>query len=106
MQETSAPAGASMFSSKATAHKVQAHRTERRALTRHQEAGTTKFSISSSQIQASILSPTGILHQYTSQMEPNKIWACWILHFKIFLLFLYGTMQLQQISLVKSDLAK
>lgn len=55
---------------------------------RHQEAGTTKFSISSSQIQASILSPTGILHQYTSQMEPNKIWACWILHFKIFLLFL------------------
>lgn len=26
--------------------------------------------------------PTGRLHQYTSQMEPNKIGACWILRFK------------------------
>lgn len=54
----------------------------------HQEGGTTKFSVSSSQIQASVLSPHRQTASITSQMEPNEIRARWILHFKKFLLFL------------------
>lgn len=85
---SSAPAVASTFTSKATAQMMQAHRTECRALTRD-----TKKQVPSSQsplhkYRQAFSLPTGRLHQYTSQMEPNEIRACWILHFKTFLLFL------------------
>lgn len=69
-----APAGASTFTSKATAQMMQAHSTERRAVT-----GDTKKQVPPSfpsplhKYRQMFSLPTGRLHQYTSQMEPYEI---------------------------------
>lgn len=86
----SAPAGASTLTSKATAQMMEAHRTECRALTRDTKKKQVPPSSPSPlhKYRQVFSLPTGRLHQYTSQMEPNEIQACWILHFKKFLLFL------------------
>lgn len=83
MQGTSAPAGASTFISKAAAQMVQTQRTKHRSLAKDikkQVPPNPPFPLHKYRQAFSL--PIGRLHQHTSQMEPNKIGARCILHFK------------------------